>query len=462
MDKTTEKDLITRRIKLNEEARAYHDTNKAAWNKDHQAKFDTLMGEVDKIRTDLDAEAQRRVDLASVEERLAAEDRELAQSRGRKTVTVVSEGLATPSEDERDLAFRGWCLGRRATQDMRAAAQKCGVDIDNPEMNVGSRVRRTASGEMVRSFIPVLANRDGDILETRSAAEARALSIGTTTAGGNAVPNEMMRDFYEVQKWYARFAESAYQVDTETGATLPWPTVSDTANTGRILAEATTATTTTDPTFGVVNLGAFKFSSDGVLVSWELLQDSFINISGYLGTALGRRIGRIKNTKFTVGAGTTEPKGVIPAATIGVTATATNAFIFDDVISLIHSLDLAYRNLPDTQFMVHDTVAAALRKFKDGQGRYLWEMSTQVGQPDRLFGYPVLINNDMASAFTTGQKLLAFGNWKIAYIVRNAGAVRFVRADELYVKEHQVYFEASHRADGNLVDTTAVKVLALG
>jgi len=84
-----------------------------------------------------------------------------------------------------------------------------------------------------------------------------------------------------------------------------------------------------------------------------------------------------------------------------------------------------------------------------------------VAQPDRLFGYPVSINNDMDSALTTGKKLLAFGNLGLAYVLRDAGTVRFVRADELYVLTHQVMFEASQRSDGNVIDSTAIKVLAL-
>jgi HK97 family phage major capsid protein len=88
-------------------------------------------------------------------------------------------------------------------------------------------------------------------------------------------------------------------------------------------------------------------------------------------------------------------------------------------------------------------------------------MSNQVGQPDRLLGYPASINNDMDSALTTGKKVMLFGNARIGYIVRDAGAVRFVRSDEKYILEHQVMFEASQRADGRVIDTTALKVLAL-
>ena len=48
---------------------------------------------------------------------------------------------------------------------------------------------------------------------------------------------------------------------------------------------------------------------------------------------------------------------------------------------LPNAIDPAYRSLPDTTFMFHDTIAAYIRKLKDGQGRYLWEPSLQVGMP---------------------------------------------------------------------------------
>lgn len=387
---------------------------------------------------------------------LDAEERALAESRGRRTDTVVAGAAAgEPTGEEQVMAFRGWCLGKRSTIAQREAALRCGVDIHQPYIDMAMRSRRRADGSEERTFLPVRADGEGNI-------EMRALSVGTTTAGGNSVPAEVMRAFYEVQKWYGNVRGVSLVVNTETGATLPWPTVTDTSNTGEILAEATTATTSADPTFGVVNVGAHKFSSKAVLVSWELLQDSFIDLSSYLGTALGRRIGRIQNTKFTVGAGTTEPEGIVVGSAAGATAGTTTGFELDDVITLIHSVDPAYRNLPGVGFMMHDTTAAVIRKMKDGEGRYLWEMSVQLGQPDRLFGYPVTINNDMSATYTTGQKLVLFGAFSLAFLVRDAGAVRFVRSEEKYILEHQVMFEASQRASSNIIDSTAIKHLKLG
>lgn len=410
---------------------------------------------------ELEAETKRNERMAEIKatldaaERLASDEKMLAESRGRKTETVVkTDGEA--SHEDAQLAFRGWAMGRKATSEMRAAAARLGVNLDANYIDMAQRVSHV-DGKEVRSFVPVTVNGQLDI----TGIEKRALSVGTTTAGGNSVSNEMMVAYTEIQKWFAQIASLGFQVNTETGGTLPWPTVSDTANTGRQLAEATAATTTTDPTFGVVNLLAWKFSSDAVLVSYELLQDSFIDLAGLLGQQLGRRIGRKKNTLFTTGAGTTEPKGIITGATVGKTAASSTAFTLDEVIDLVHSVDLAYRNAPDSAFMAHDSIIAYLRKFKDGNGRYLWEPAVQLGQPDRFFGRAIYTNNDMASALTTGLKVLLFGSPKTGFIVRNAGGTRFIRDESIKVAEHQVYFEALERADSNVVDTTALKVLAL-
>lgn len=455
--------LIDERVKLFED-------NKTVLDRAEKEKRTPTADENAEI-SKREARAREIKETLTRQEELDAEERDLAkygESRGRKTGTVVADPSDEPTAEEQQLAFRGWAAGKYATPEAREAAKRCGFDIGQPYIDMASKVVLNSKGEAVRAYLPVRVNSSGDVVESRGVIDARArarvegrvLSVGTTTAGGNSVSNEMMVAFTEKMKWYAFVEGQATGIDTETGGTLPWPTVSDTANTGRVLAESTAATTTTDPTFGVTNLGAFKLSSDAVLVSYELLQDSFINLESWLGSALGKRLGRISNTKFTTGAGTTEPAGIITGATTSAAA-ATNAFTLDEVITLIHAVDKAYRGLPNTGFMFHDTIAAYLRKFKDGEGRYLWEPTVQNGQPDRFMGYPVFINNDMDSALTTAKKLVAFGNVEQAYVVRRAGATRFLRDDSIKVAEHQIYFEAIRRADGNTVDSTAFKVLTL-
>ena len=404
------KELREKRAKLHEDAKAILKAaadEKRDLSTEESARVDAIYADVDKMKADIDRE-----------ERAAAEERALSETLGRKTQPIITAGRPDP-----ELVVRAWARrGKKMSEAERAACAHYDFDPREAEFDV------------------------------------RALSVGTTTAGGNSVPNEMMKAFWEIQKWYGRVESLATVVNTEGGATLPWPTVDDTSNTGRLLTEGTGATTTTDPSFGVVNLASYKMSSDAVILSEELLQDSSINLSAYLGAALGTRVGRVKNTYFTTGSGSSQPGGVQVKASLGKTASATNAITLDEGVDLIHSVDIAYRYSPGSALMMNDAVAAYVRKLKDSNNQYLWQMAVQAGQPDRLFGFPVVINNDQDSAFSTNKRLVLFGDFS-KYVVRVAGGVSIRRSDDVYFLNHQSVFEASQRVDGNLVDTTAVKYL---
>jgi HK97 family phage major capsid protein len=403
------KHLYEQRAKLNEDIKAIldkADNEKRAVSTEEQETIKRMDAEIDQIKATI-----------ALHEKADEERKILNQSAGRKTETIVTDARPNPEH-----ALRAWLRGEARSEDEHAAAAFYGIRPSSKEFDL------------------------------------RALSVGTTTAGGNSVPDEMMRAFVEVEKWYGRVQNLATVITTATGASLPVPTVDDTSNTGRLLTEATGATTTTDPSFGQVVLSSYKMSSDAVLISNELLQDSSINLSQYLGAALGTRIGRIKNTYFTTGTGSSQPGGVQVKAALGKTASATNAITLDEVIDLYHAVDIAYRMSPNCAFMMNDAVAAYVRKLKDSNNQYLWQMAVQQGQPDRLFGVPVVINNDQDGTFATNKRLVLFGDFS-KYFVRVAGGITLRRSDDLYFLSHQAVFEASQRVDGNLIDTTAVKYL---
>jgi len=420
----TPQELYEQRHKLAADAQAILDGAKAAkrnLSAEEQVTFDDIHKRIGELKATAD-----RIATQEAEDRALAE---LATTRGRKTDTDLA--VNDPKAD-RELILRAWTLAG----DLEAI----------PDAAFRDRMLAACHRHTFNA--------------ARKTVEARALSVGTTDAGGYSVPDEMMRAFWELQKYFGAVRSVATVWQTGTGADLPVPTVNDTANTGEIIAEANAVTTTVDPTFGQVVLQSYKYSSKAVIVSVELLQDSFINIAAYLGGALGTRIGRIQNTHFTTGNNTGQPNGVATAASLGKTAAATNAVTFDELIDLQHSVDIAYRGRPGVGFMMNDAIAAVIRKLKDSQNRYLWEMSTQVGQPDSLLGKPVYINNDMASTLATANRIVLFGDYK-NYVIRDSGPVIFLRADELRVLNHQVVFLAFQRSDADLIDTTAVKYLRL-
>lgn len=409
------KALVEERVKLFEDNKVLLD--KAAEEKrtlktDEQQEFDRREARLGEIRGTLDRAALQE-----------AEERALSESRGRKTETKVKgvEVSNTRAQDE-DLAFRAWAMGEQATPEMVAAAERIGMRYQRREL------------------------------------ETRALSVGVTTGGGNSVVNEMNRAFWEVEKWFGPMRQVATTIRTSTGAPLPIPNADDTANVGEIIAEAGAVTTTADPLFNTLTLGAFKYSSKAVIVSVELLQDSIIPLPEYLGRRLGERIGRIQNTHFTVGAGTTLPFGLATQAALGKTAAATNAITFDEMIDLMVSVDPAYRYAPGSKLMMHDATAAMLRKVKDSQNRYIWEMSVQSGAPDRIYGIPVVINNDMDQPTATAKRVVLFGDLS-NYLIRDTSDVIFIRSDELRVLNHQTVFLAFQRSDGNLPNVNSVKYL---
>jgi HK97 family phage major capsid protein len=177
-----------------------------------------------------------------------------------------------------------------------------------------------------------------------------------------------------------------------------------------------------------------------------------------LGAMLGERLGRITNTKYTTGSGASTPRGIVTAASSGVTAASGTQIAADELIGLVHSIDPAYRN--GAGFMMHDNIVLHLRKLKDGNGEYMWQSGLRDGAPDRLLGYGITINQDMQSSVATGTKTVLFGQLS-KYKIRRVNGMRLYRLQERYRDTDQDGFIAFIREDGNLLNagTAPVKYL---
>lgn len=375
---------------------------------------------VDKIHTHIDT-LKKDIERAETNE---AESRAITESMGRK----VRENSGTPKNDveQRKLAAKAWGLGGNGAQfitdEMREAAAAVGV-------NLGSA-----------SF------------------DTRALQVATTSSGGYAVPNESMGPLHEFMKWFGSVRSLSQVISTSTGASLPIPTVTDTANSASITTESSTISSSTDPTFGQATLSSYKYVSPIVKVSIELLRDSSFDLPSFLSRMLGTRLGRAQQADFTTANGSSKPQGCVYGAT-ATTAAATNAYTLDEVIGLAHSVDIAYRD--GAVFLAHDTTIKGMRTVKDSENRYLWEPSLKVGAPDVFYGHAIYANNSMDSAVTTGKQLFLFGNLGVGYLIRDVGGPVFQREDHLYWATQEVGFLAYQFSDAKVIDNTAIKRLQL-
>jgi HK97 family phage major capsid protein len=285
------------------------------------------------------------------------------------------------------------------------------------------------------------------------------LSTGVGSEGGFTVPSEISSQLIDAMKDFSGVRQVAEVFTTAQGNPLSYPGSDGTAEVGELIAENVTATAA-DPVFTTVALNVYKYSSKIVAVPLELLQDSSIDIEAFVRKRLAERIGRITNTHFTVGTGTGQPRGVVVGSTLGKTGTTgqTITVISDDLVDLIHALNVAYRQQGRARFMMADLSFAKVRKLKDSQNRPIfipgWD-GLGKGMPDEILGYPVQVNDDVA-VMAANAKSILFGDFSY-YKVRDAMAFSLFRfADSAYVKLGQIGFLAWHRSGGNLVDSKAV------
>lgn len=293
--------------------------------------------------------------------------------------------------------------------------------------------------------------------------EVRAQSIGTTTAGGFLVPPGYWLRISEVLKAYGGILGISNVITTATGQPLQWPNNDDTANIGAILGE-NTVVTEVDVTLGQRILNAWTYSSNSILVSLQLLQDSAFDLDSFITRKLGMRVGRALAIHLATGTGTNQPTGIMTTVGTGVTGTTTGkvgAPQYADLVDLTHAVDPAYRAGGNVRFVMHDLTLAAIRKLVDTQGRPLWvpaQSSTTISgsNPDTILGYPITIDQAIpATAVST--KSVLFGDFEAGYVVRQVLGFNLLRLVERYADFLQVGFIGFARYDARPDDASAIK-----
>lgn len=397
--------------------------------------------------------------------REAAKQAEEARAKG-ESATDFDLKFDRAVADETVLQRKIEALERIEAEEKRAAANHL-EDLDRRGTPAGGgdngkkHEYRDAFSQFFKYGYNGLDAEQRSILQTgfKNMSEARAQSTATT-AGGYLIAPEYLPELERALKDYSGVMQVARIVSTSTGANMPWPTLDGTARKATIVAENATSTPT-DFTFAQKSLDAYMYR-DMAAASLELVQDSAFDIGGFIQESFGESFGRGLNDHFTVGTGSGQPNGLVTASTAGKTAALSTAFTRSEIVDLVHSVDSGYRRSMKCGFMFHDLVLAAIKKLAIGasDATPLWQVSMREGEPDKLEGFPYWVNNDMSSAFTTGQKLILFGDYN-KYIVRQVLGVTIRRLEERFIDNGQIGYIAFARYDGELSNTSAVKHLKL-
>jgi HK97 family phage major capsid protein len=410
-----------------------------AMNTEERAEFDKLNKEFGELTTaiqDANSFEQFAKDDGDTDP-VAGRSNSDPRSERREQIRKRREERGQVSVEDTALAVQGWLrvANNKPLKDRhREACQRTGLNPRSKELVLRMPQQQLRTDSRGRPLN----------------AEARDNSMKLGTAGGYTVAPEFMATLERAMLSFDGVRQVADVMRTSTGAPMPWPTTNDTSNEGEMLEE-NTAGTTTDPTFGTVTFGAYKYGSKPMLLSNELLNDSAFNLAEVVFSMAGERIGRRQARAFTTGTGSGEPLGCAVGSTSGRSATSATAISVDDLFALKRSVDPAYRSDPSCAFMMHDTILGVITLLKDNQNRPLFTESFRDGDPDRLLGMPVKINQNMDSTMASTKRTVLFGTWS-KYKIRDVGAVRFRRLDERYAEKDQVGFLAFLRSDGRILD----------
>lgn len=313
-----------------------------------------------------------------------------------------------------------------------------------------------------------------------------APAAGGTLAGegGYLVPQGFWHNLQTALKAYGGTAPLFRQVTTSGGEPMPWPTTNPTAIVGSLLSE-NTQVSEVDFSFGQGMLSAWTFTSGLHLASIQIVNDAAFSVDEFIRTRVGEALGRARAQYAYSGTGSSQPLGINtainavgagsvgnggyyaltlnhPVQTIGqgtaTTEVASGALAFDTVLKMVTYVDPAYRDAGNCTWVMNDTTMQAMRSVSSTTGFPLWQPDVTVGgtSSDKLYGYPVKIDQNVAgiTASTTAGPI--FGSLEHAMVLRQVNQAGILRLVERYADFLQVGFIGYERWDARSNDMRAV------
>ena len=304
-------------------------------------------------------------------------------------------------------------------------------------------------------------NFDRDLL---SDAERKALSVGQDSAGGYFVYPDLSGRI--VRKVYETSAMRAYANVQVIGTdALEGYYDNDEVGFGWV-SEMGARPATPTPEVGKWRIPVHEMFAMPE-ASQKVLDDSQMDLEGWLDGKIADRFTRAENAAFVSGTGVDRPRGFLtyPDGADLVTAitrfkTGVNgAFAAapnggDVLISALYGLKAQYR--ANATWFLNRGTTSLTRKLKDSDGAYLWSPGIAAGQPASLLGYPVAPFEDMPDP-ATGSLSIAVGDMRQAYQVVDRIGIRMLR--DPFTAKPKILFYATKRTGGDMINGEALKLV---
>jgi HK97 family phage major capsid protein len=296
--------------------------------------------------------------------------------------------------------------------------------------------------------------------------ETKAMSVASNPDGGYTVPFEIEKAIGErvtaispirriagVREISGNVYKKPFMT---TGPAVGWVGETD--------ARGQTASATLDSlSFPAMELYAMPAATG------TLLEDSAVNIDEWLAGEVEQVFAQQEGAAFVNGDGTNKPKGFLQYTTIAnaswswgnigyIASGAAGAFPAsnpsDVLVDLIYAVKAGYRQ--NGVFVMNRKTQAAIRKFKDGQGNYLWQPPAQANGSATLMTFPIVEAEDMPD-IAANSLSIAFGDFRRGYLVVDRQGLRVLR--DPFTAKPYVLFYTTKRVGGGVQDFDAIKLL---
>lgn len=201
------------------------------------------------------------------------------------------------------------------------------------------------------------------------------------------------------------------------------------------------------------------------------LDDAQMDLSAWLADEVAIEFAEKEGAAFVAGTGVKKPKGILAYSTVanasyawgkigytptGVAAALTDASHngADALIDLYYSLKAGYR--AGASWLLADAVLGAVRKFKDGEGNYLWAPPAGAAEIPTILNKPVYTDDNM-DAIGAGKFPIAFADFRRGYLIIDRQGIRVLR--DPFTNKPNVLFYTTKRVGGGVQNFEAIKLL---
>lgn len=305
-------------------------------------------------------------------------------------------------------------------------------------------------------------------LENFQSVEMKDVTVGTGSAGGFALPEQIAREIEMQEKKLSpvRRLVKVVQVGTSDYKEL----VNIRGESSGWVAETGTRTATLTPSLREIvptngELYAYPQASE-----WSL-DDLFFDVQAWLVETIALEFALQEGEAVIRGNGTSKPTGMLNTVPTNVddfgsplraaavyqfiaSSASPDAVTADSLIDCLYKLNSIYRSDAATWAMNSATMAS-IRKLKaSGTGEYLFQPSLIAGQPDMLLGYPVEIWEQMDDV-GANKHPVAFGSFRRGYVLADRVGLRVLK--DPYTNPGFVRFYIRRREGGIVLNNNAIK-----